>query len=280
MARKKKQDDGAQGSWLNTYADMVTLLLTFFILLFSMSKLDQEKYLALVAAFSNGSNIIQAPEDMPPGDGLIDSGSTEETPVIDDKELEGLDILYKMIMEYVNENNLQDDIMVEKTEEDVFIRFKNNVFFEGYSAKLKDSGREILDVVAGGIEEAEFAIEEIIIAGHTATVEGDNTNIDRVLSSERAYNVLLYLESKDMFDPAKLVSVGYGRFRPVATNDTSEGRAENRRVEIYITKKGVSRSFTDYIYDMLDQRKNNSTDSNDTNIDNSSDIDTTNGTSE
>lgn len=260
MARKKKQDDGAAGSWLNTYADMVTLLLTFFILLYSMSSLDQEKYEMLVEAFSSGANVIVAPDDYDPGDSLIDDGSTSETPVIDVEDLEGLDILYEMISKYVEDNQLQNDVLIEKSDDSVFIRFKNNIFFDGYSSILKDSGKDILDVVAGGIDEAEFAIEEIIVAGHTATVEGDNTNIDRILSSERAYNVLIYLQERNMFDPAKLVSVGYGRFRPIATNDTSEGRAENRRVEIYITKKGVSRSFTDYIYDILEERNSSSRD--------------------
>lgn len=259
MSRRKKIQSGSAGSWLNTYADMVTLLLTFFILLFSMSSLDKEKFMMLVEAFSNGKSVITKPEEAPAGEDLLDQGSIEETPVIEEEDLEGLDILYQMIMNYVNSNNLMDDVMVEKTEDSVFIRFRNNVFFDGYSSELKITGKEILDVVAGGIKEAENVIQEIIIAGHTATVESDLTNIDRQLSSDRAAKVLLYLQSKDMFDPAKLVSVGYGLYRPIASNDTPEGRAQNRRVEIYITKKGHTKSFTDYIYDILSNRENSKT---------------------
>ncbi|QSX07192.1 flagellar motor protein MotB [Sedimentibacter sp. zth1] len=262
MARKKKLDSGSKGSWLNTYADMVTLLLTFFILLFSMSNLDKEKFMMLVEAFSNGNNVISKPDDMEPGEDLLDQGSVEETPVIEDKDLEGLDILYQMILNYVNKNNLQDDIVVDRTEDSVFIRFRNNVFFDGYSSKLKVSGQKILDIVALGIHEADYAIEEIIVAGHTAMVESDSSSIDRKLSSDRAAEVLVYLESKDMFDKAKLLSVGYGLYRPIATNETPEGRAQNRRVEILITKRGHARSFTDYIYDVLGDREDNKNNNN------------------
>lgn len=260
MAKKRKPEAVNTGAWLNTYADMITLILTFFVLLYSMSTIDAQKYAKLAQALSNGKNVIAAPEDYTPGDDLLDDGSVEETPVIEDEDLEGLDVLYQIIMNYVKENNLQEDVMVERTEEEVFIRFRNNVFFDGYSSSLKASGKDILDVVAIGIQEADPVIQEIIIAGHTAMVESDPTDVDRSLSSDRANAVLLYLESKNMFDPQKLVSVGYGLHRPIATNDTAEGRAQNRRVEIYISKKGFEKSFTDYIYDLLSDRENNKND--------------------
>jgi len=257
LAKKRKPEAVNTGAWLNTYADMVTLILTFFVLLYSMSTIDAQKYAKLAEALSNGKNVIAAPEGYVPGEDLLDDGSTAETPVIEDEDLEGLDILYQIIMNYVKENNLQEDVVVERTEEEVFIRFRNNVFFDGYSSELKESGREILDVVALGIQEADPVIQEIIIAGHTAMVESDPTNVDRTLSSDRANAVLLYLETKGMFEPQKLVAVGYGLHRPIASNDTPEGRAQNRRVEIYISKKGQTKSFTDYIYDILSDREKN-----------------------
>ena len=259
MAKKRKPEAVNTGAWLNTYADMVTLILTFFVLLYSMSTIDAQKYAKLAQALSNGNNVITAPDDYKPGDDLLDDGSISETPVVEDEDLEGLDVLYRIIMNYVNENNLQEDIIVEKTEEEVFLRFRNNVFFDGYSSELKMTGKEILDVVALGIKEAEPVIQEIIIAGHTAMVESDPTDIDRSLSSNRANAVLLYLESKELFEPDKLVAVGYGLHRPIATNDTAEGRAQNRRVEIYISKKGYEKSFTDYIYDLLSEREKSKT---------------------
>ena len=255
MARKKKNIDGAGGSWLNTYADMVTLLLTFFILLFSMSNLDKQKYAALAQAFSTGKGVITAPEDYPEGQQMLDEGSTDETPVIEDEDLEGLDILYKIMSEYIKENNLQDDIEIQKVEDDVFIRFKNSVFFDGYSSEIKPAGKEILLVLAQGLDDADPLVGEIVIAGHTAFVKSDLTSSDRTLSSDRATGVLMFLEALNKFDPSKLVSVGYGSYRPVATNDTPEGMEQNRRVEIYISKKGQSRNFTDYIYDILNERK-------------------------
>lgn len=258
MSRKKKvRSENTTGTWLNTYADMITLVLTFFILLYAISSVDSDKWIKLVEALSNGKNVISAPENLPSGDEMIDSGSIEDTPVIEDENNEGLDILYKMILEYVKENNLEEDVTVMKTEDDVFIRFRNNVFFDGYKSELKDSGKRILDVLSEGIQQADSIIQEIIIAGHTAVVETDTTNIDRTLSSDRANAVLNYMESKNIFDPAKLVSIGYGLYRPIATNDTAEGRAQNRRVEIYITKKTIEKSLFEDIYDKLNKRENN-----------------------
>lgn len=257
MARKKLKDSGASGSWLNTYADMVTLLLTFFIMLFAMSSLDKEKFLMLVQAFSDGNNVIVAPEDLPSGDKLIDDGSISDTPVVEDENLEGLDILYQMIMKYIKEHDLEGNVAVQKSEDAVFIRFGNDVFFDGYSSVIKKDGRDILDVVAVGLKEVDYAVNEIVITGHTATVEGDNTKIDRKLSSERAATVLTYIENKNMFDPAKLISMGFGLYRPIASNDTPEGRAKNRRVEILIMKKGHTKSFSEYMYDVLDKRQQN-----------------------
>lgn len=164
-------------------------------------------------------------------------------------------------MNYINENNLQGDVSIEKTEEEVFIRFRNNIFFDGYSSQLKQSGKEILDALALGIKEADPVIQEIIISGHTAMVESDPTNIDRALSTDRANAVLVYFESKNILDPQKLVGVGYGLHRPIASNDTAEGRAQNRRVEIYISKKGHEKSLTDHIYDILSDRENSNDDS-------------------
>lgn len=251
MPRKKKANEEGQANWLTTYSDMVTLLLTFFILLYAMSTVDANKWVKIVEAFSDGKNVITAPDNLPPGDKLIDSGSTEDSPAIEEEDSDGLDVLYHMLSTYVDENKLDSDVELYKSEQFVFIRFTNNVFFDGYSAILKNSGEKILDVLAGGIKKADVYIEEIIIAGHTAEVEDDMNQIDRKLSSERADNVLLYLESKNVTYPGKYVSVGYGLYRPIAPNISSEGRAANRRVEIFISRKGYPVGFTEHIYDII-----------------------------
>ncbi|MDF2676556.1 MAG: motB [Bacillota bacterium] len=163
---------------------------------------------------------------------------------------------------------LQGSAEVSKTEEYVFIRFSDDITFGGYSQNLNESGKKILDVLAGGLKLVDEYIEEVIISGHTAEVIGDNSNIDRSLSTERANAVLNYLESKKVISPAKYLSIGYGLYSPIADNNTAEGRAKNRRVDIYISRKGHPVSYTNKINETINKNKNtenNETITNETN---------------
>lgn len=246
MARKRKTDDSGGASWLETYSDLVTLLLTFFILLYSMSTIDAEKYAMLVEAFSKG-NIVISEEKLP-----IEAGPDKEKSIPEEAEkVEDVDELYKMITEYVQQNNLGESVQISKSEEYVFIRFSDDITFNGYSNKLNASGIKILDVLAEGLRLVDDYIEEVIISGHTAEVLSDTTKIDRKLSTERANAVLEHLESKNAINPAKYLAIGYGLYSPIADNSTSAGRAKNRRVEIYISRKGYPISYTNLIKDSI-----------------------------
>lgn len=244
MARKRRIDSSGGASWLETYSDMVTLLLTFFILLYAMSTIDAQKYAIIVQAFSKGNQVEETIEDLS-GDGKMDGGSLAIEDVEEDED--DIDQLYQMLKNYVDENNLTESVEIKKSEEYVFIRFSDDITFKGYSNTLNQSGKEILDVLADGLDLVEEYIEEVIIAGHTAEVERDKSNIDRTLSTDRANAVLQYLEGKNVIDPANYLSIGYGLYSPIADNSTPEGRAKNRRVEIYISRKGYPLSYTEKI---------------------------------
>lgn len=248
MARKKQRDTGGGASWLETYSDMVTLLLTFFIMLYAMSTVDSAKYAAIVAAFSKEMN----PEVYyQQGSPSSDVGADEVPEPIEDEEINELDELYTLLKQYVDENEMGNQVELSRSEEYVFIRFSDSVTFRGYSDILEVSGRDILDVLAKGMTAVDDYIEEVIIAGHTAKVEYDKTDIDRSLSTDRANVVLKYLEDKEVIDPAKYLAIGYGLYSPIADNSTPEGRAKNRRVEIFISRKGHPLSYTKIIQETI-----------------------------
>ncbi len=177
----------------------------------------------------------------------------EETEEIE--ETEDIDVLYTLLKQYIEENELAGQVEISKSEEYVFIRFSDSVTFRGYSDILEQKGKGVLDVLAEGLVLVEQYIEEVVIAGHTAKVEYDMTDIDRSLSTNRANVVLRYLENKDVIDPAKYLAIGYGLYSPIADNSTSEGRAKNRRVEIYISRKGHPISYTKIIQDTINNGK-------------------------
>jgi chemotaxis protein MotB len=257
LARKRKSSSGGGASWLETYSDLVTLLLTFFILLYSMSTVDAQKYAAIVASFSKEMN----PEVYYTGQGVTDevTGDLEE---LEEVETGEMDQLYTLLKTYVDENNLSESVQISKSEEYVFIRFSDNITFKGYSNNLNPSGKDILDVLANGLSIVDEYVEEVIIAGHTAEVAKDKSNIDRALSTDRANAVLQYLESKNVINPAKYLAIGYGLYSPIADNSTPEGRAKNRRVEIFISRKGYPVSYTEIIKDTINGDDNTESEDN------------------
>lgn len=218
---------------MDTYGDMVTLLLCFFVMLYSMSTIDQQKWQQLVQSF-NPSEIEEIMEET---SSQLPPSTTSETTVEED-----LDQLYLAVSEYINDNALDEQIRVEQGSGYVFISFDDTVFFEGNRYALLDEGKMVLDKIAQMIEQASSSIREIRILGHTAQADPNTPNdpsVDRFLASNRATEVTVYLQKKNIIDPAKLVSMGYGQWRPISSNDSAADRSKNRRVEMIVTGLNV-----------------------------------------
>ncbi len=245
MARKRKKPaEGGSNEWLNTYADMVTLLLCFFILLFTMSSIDAEKWKTLIRAFQN-------PKE------LEDIVENDNTPTLDTEgeevQLEDLTFLKDHIEQLIDQSVFAADVDLIGNESIVFLRLSNNLLFAGDSAVLQPNTTEFLNLVGDAIKEFEENIMFIRINGHTATVNERPGRIvsDRVLSTERANAVLMYLEDVKGISPQKLIAMGYGKNYPIETNDTEVGRSKNRRVEILIMGKSLENSENSEVYKML-----------------------------
>ena len=243
MRRRRKETGGGGGdSWLNTYADMVTLLLTFFVMLFAMSSIDAEKFKILVEAFGSkgeSNQIVLVPVDL--GEGLVadkDDGLLFPDEALEEMEIELIDFnsLYLYIKQYVERHNLESKVTLEKGKNSVFIRFQDSIFFDPDKSNLRSDAIPLLEFLGEAFKTVEDEILSIRINGHTATVPGTvkKPGFDRTLSTERANSVLLYFEDETGIDPKKLIAIGYGRNYPVADNDSEEGRKKNRRVEIMV----------------------------------------------
>ncbi|MDP4108444.1 MAG: flagellar motor protein MotB [Bacillota bacterium] len=247
--RPKKEYSFSGGTWLDTYADMVTLMLTFFVLLFAMSTMNQAKWKKMVEAFQERGFVTQesakasgqgsSKAQAGPGNG--EPGGGESTERVD--KVTEFSQLYRYLKQYVDDNNLQSSVKIFKGDHYSFLTFTNNVFFEGNSAVLMPKGKETLDYLCGAIKNIPDQIGEIRFMGHTAkdsyVTTAETQIFDRELSMDRAKNCLLYVQLKGIIDPAKLVSEGYGHYRPIAPHDGTEAnRIKNRRVEIYISEEG------------------------------------------
>lgn len=255
MAIKKKSGGGGGANWMDTYGDMVTLLLCFFVLLYSMSTISEDKWKAIVQSFnpnsiqeamatSGNEGPISDPTD---GMGLDQMALGPEEISAEDIE-DAMQALFEALQQYAQDNGLEDAIEVTKGDGYVFVSFADAVFFNGDSAVLRDDGKAILDVVIEALNEASPYIDELRIMGHTAQADPNRKNEtegDRRLASNRATNVLIYIQDRCEIDPARLISIGYGQWRPVDLNDTAEHRAHNRRVELLITGKDLESQLGD-----------------------------------
>lgn len=236
--KRNKKSGGGGANWMDTYGDMVTLLLCFFVMLYSMSRMDESKWIALVQSFNPGY-AVDEPSQIVVGGEIANEPVTDLPSGLTEEQVEeALETLYLSMAETVSSAGLQDMVSLSKGSGYVFISFDDTIFFDGDSYVLKDGGKAILDQIAVPLAEASESINEIRVLGHTAQASPDRPNYvdaDRFLSSNRATVVTIYLQEKNIIDPARLVSVGYGQWRPIADNGNVEGRAQNRRVELIIS---------------------------------------------
>lgn len=259
MARKKR-DSGGGYSWMDTYGDMVTLLLTFFIMLFSMSSVNEEKWEVLIRAFTKNPDAATAQiilvqqgdgDQVAPAVGL-DSNLSDKA---SDNDLPAdLNQLYEYIMSFVSQNDLDASVSVSKdSSNNVYIRFDNNIFFDGDSAVLREESKPILDFLGDCLKNVEDQIFITRVNGHTAAIPGaeDYHVSDWQLSGDRASQVVIYFEEQKGLDPKKLMCNGYGKNYPIESNDTPEGRAANRRVEIMILGNHFDKNDPEDLYAML-----------------------------
>lgn len=221
---------------MNTYGDMVTLLLTFFVLLYSFSSIDAEKWQRLVVAFTGDTSVLDQSSDIE-----VNNSQTEQ---LDfdyqqlQKELQDFQELYENLKEYVDENNLATRVVLSKTDNEIQIRFVDNVLFDSGRAILKPEAIEILSKITFALITYEDSIEMVRIEGHTDNVAINTAQFPSnwELSTARAVEVLRFLIEKENMSPKIVSAVGYGEYHSIADNVTDEGRAKNRRVDFVIAR--------------------------------------------
>jgi chemotaxis protein MotB len=245
------EDEGGGANWMDTYGDLVTLLLCFFVLLFSFSSINAEKWQALVGAFS-GSTAVQIPVMNP--EMAVEKPITlitrsagekqEGEDAVDDanlnlEALENLQALFDEVLGFINTNDLPAEIIKNDLDFTLIVRFGSNVFFDSGDARLLPEALPMLDALVTVFESNIARYDKIRIEGHT-----DNRPINTVtypsnweLSTSRATSTLKYILDNAQLDPALFSPGGYGEYHPIAENDTAEGRAANRRVDFVLEGK-------------------------------------------
>jgi chemotaxis protein MotB len=244
MSKKKKvkQEQHISESWLIPYADLLTLLLALFIVLFASSQIDQKKFQEIArsfsAAFTGGTGVLDfespiAPKQ-PPLSPKQDHKQEENKNALDKQDQEELQDVKEKIDGYIVQNQLSGKLQTSLTEEGLAITILNDILFDSGSAEVRVKDRKLAKEIS------ELLVmnppRNVIISGHTDNVPIHNAKFasNWELSVMRAVNFMKLLLENPKLDPRLFSAKGYGEFKPVASNDTPEGRMKNRRVEILI----------------------------------------------
>jgi len=234
MSARKRKGGGHGGTgherWLLTYADMITLLMALFIMLYAMSTIDREKYAAVASMFQKvfgGGNLVVPVQGV--GDG-VNAPPFSEPIVVDPKQVQE-------VLEQIGQGLYADfardgRFTVYLGNRGLTISLAGNSFFDSGKADLKPEMLPLLDEVARRIKDLsnDVSVEGFTDSDPISTAEFPS---NWYLSAARANRVRDYLESKGV--PAeRLIVVGYGEKRPLYSNDTAEGKAKNRRVDVVI----------------------------------------------
>lgn len=241
MRKKQKKESTGAAPWIVTYSDLMSLLLTFFILLYSMSTIDAIKFkemtefLQLNLSGDGRPSIMDGGEEMTPNP-LDESPFAEDSLNLDEPlEPASMEVMemFKKVNGYVKEMELEAEVTVMMVDTGVYVEIKDAILFEPGSAHLKTSGVELLSKLDLMLNDFE---NDIVVEGHTDNVPM-NTPLypsNWELSTARSVSVLRYLNEDLGVDPTRLSARGYGEYSPIAPNDNPENRAKNRRVNLMI----------------------------------------------
>ena len=219
---------------MDTYGDMVTLLLCFFVLLYSMSTISEEKWMMIVQSFNNEANVNV--DDKPLGpDGTNDAEMGDDMPMTQDEVNELQEMILEYLAEYSAGQESSDSVSYSTGDGFMFISFSDDAFFGGNSYQLTARAREVLGGLCPMLEEMKPFIDEIRVSGHTATAQKTyDPYFDWRLSAERAAEVSGFLYENTTIQGARITCEGNGQWLPVAGNVEESERSKNRRVEIRI----------------------------------------------
>ncbi|WP_319469839.1 OmpA family protein [uncultured Trichococcus sp.] len=269
MSKRRKRSSESSGSpeWMTTFSDLMTLLLTFFILLYSFSSVSNDKFMKAAGSLqdsfvgSGQKSILDGGQWIPEDKENVGVNATAgDAASLSDMEMAAIEAakaeaaqaelfttegqtmiavdpevikMYQEAKDFVEKNGLSEEISMSMDADGVYMNVKEAILFAPGSAVVTESGRSALQKVAELIANFE---NKVVVEGHTDNIPHHDQKFESnwELSAGRAIAVLRQLAEQQKIDPARLSAVGYGEYNPLVPNDTAEQRAENRRVNIVL----------------------------------------------
>lgn len=222
-----------QERWLLTYADLITLLLAFFIVMYSMSRIDAKKFGAMTSALTGalkGVDLAQRDRDL---QGRLNTGGPLKTGE--------LRLVQRQLAQKVGDAGMSSSISADVTERGLVISVKDATLFEIGKADLNPEALAVLRVIG---REISNVTNHVRVEGHTdpRPINTPRFPSNWELSTSRATSVLRFLVDSTGCAPQRISALGFGEYRPMVINDSPEHMAANRRVDIVLLSQQMSLS--------------------------------------
>ncbi|BAC14180.1 flagellar motor aparatus [Oceanobacillus iheyensis HTE831] len=247
MKRRSIRHQSKKGApkWMVTYSDMITLILVFFILLFSMSQIDQTKFDQVTESFQNRMILDFLPSAVPLENPTESTGENSEDGKIDEiepiylaneeeeKSTDELDELMMNVSQYLEENNLKDVITANRNERGVVLVLQEKILFESGEAEILEEAGPFLNHIGTLLSELD---NQVNVEGHTDSRPISNYRYPSnwELSGARASSVVRYFIEAESLHMSRFSTVGYADTVPLEPNSNEANMSKNRRVEIII----------------------------------------------
>ncbi|MDX1451885.1 MAG: flagellar motor protein MotD [Oleiphilaceae bacterium] len=252
MRRRLEEEHDNKERWLVSYADFITLLFAFFVVMYSISSVNEGKYKVLSESFEGVFNVrqktvspIQVGDVTPRSESDqhgdkhikpifgIPEPQSKEMPKSDDQDLQ-LELIAGEFRESFEDLIFEDKVSVDVQEDWIEVSLDDTVVFQSGGVEPVDEAFPIIEKIAGIMRNHDNAM---LVEGHTDNIPIRNSVFPSnwELSAARAASVVRYLALEGV-RADRMGAMGYGEFKPVARNDTDRGRAKNRRVVLLISK--------------------------------------------
>lgn len=239
--QSEHHEEHADETWLIPYADLLTLLLALFIVLFATAQVDQKKFEQIAESFSNAfkgnTSIFESSRSAPQVTQQMPTPSIMSTADKSIQESAQLSAIKQALDGYIKDKNLTESLEALVVEEGLMIRIRDSALYPSGSAELYPESRALASEIAKILVPLS---QNVVISGHTDSMPINTyefpTNWD--LSAKRALNFMKFILAQDrQLQPQRFSAVGRGEYRPIAPNDNETGRAKNRRVEVLIQRQ-------------------------------------------
>ncbi len=248
--KKEHHEEHMDEAWLLPYADLLTLLLALFIILFASSQVDEKRYAQVMqglnSAFNGGVSVFEESDTISLDEvsandikKLKESEQEQKLKDLINKEKQDMEAIKRKLDVFIMENGLTLQLQTNVTNDMLKITIQDYALFDSGMAVVKPEAQKLASVISDML--SMYPDYKVEVAGHTDNIPINTNEFDSNwdLSSRRSLNFMKYLLKANSINQARFRSIGYGEFQPIDTNETFEGRAKNRRVDVNIIRNTI-----------------------------------------